>query len=331
MVIFIFKEKEKESQVPSDQDFAYGEVERIDKIFMADKGNNKVLLTKEQGYWMVNDKYPVMPVKINTLLETISRMRVINYVSRPKWDQVIRELATTSTKIELYKDEEKKPFKVFHVGGDAFRSQGTYMIMEVDGKVAEKPYLINLPGFVGVLSVRFFTDENDWRDTKIFHYDLDDIKEVEINYPDEEENSFILTVFDRDSFSITSPLKDTQDARNLYKPGVIKYLSDFDFLNAESYANEYEKKDSILGTTPYVNVSVTDYSGTTQKISVFYMPLTKRSKLQFDPYGNQIPYDLDRFYALIHDSREFVVIQDFVFDKIFRKYDDFFVKENSEI
>ena len=73
-------------------------------------------------------------------------------------------------------------------------------------------------------------------------------------------------------------------------------------------------------------MSVTDRTGETKKMTVFYMPLNKRSKLQQDQYGNELPFDLDRFYALINEGKDFVVIQNFVFGKVFRKYEDFLKK-----
>jgi hypothetical protein len=111
--------------------------------------------------------------------------------------------------------------------------------------------------------------------------------------------------------------------RKIYYPGVIKFLSSFDFLNAESFANELGDKDSIISQTPFLVMSVTDKKGKTKKMTVFQMPLNKRSKLQHDQYGNELPFDLDRFYALINDGKDFVVIQNFVFGKVFRKYEDF--------
>ena len=330
-VVFIFTEKKKESQVPADQDFAFQETARIDKIFMADKGGNKVILEKQSNHWIVNNKFPVMPAKIKMLLKTIRTVAVANYVSKPKWDQVIRELATTSTKVELYKDGENQPFKVYHVGGDDSQSNGTYMIMEIDGEVADRPFLLHIPGFTGTLSIRYFLDENEWRDTEVFDYEMEDIKQVHVEYPGAKEQSFVLNVIDADSFSVRSLDGNKSGNQKLYKQGVVKYLSSFNFLNAETYVNDHSKKDSISATTPFAIVSVTDQSDITHNMTVFYMPQTKRSKLQFDPVGNKIPYDLDRFFALVHDGKDFVVIQDFVFSKIFRKYDDFFIPVKEEI
>ncbi|HXH17452.1 MAG TPA: hypothetical protein VNJ07_00085, partial [Chitinophagales bacterium] len=65
-----------------------------------------------------------------------------------------------------------------------------------------------------------------------------------------------------------------------------------------------------------------------KQMVVYHMPLNRRSKLQYDAQGNRLPYDLDRYYAVINNGNDFVIIQDFVFGKIFRKYSDFILKEN---
>jgi len=45
-----------------------------------------------------------------------------------------------------------------------------------------------------------------------------------------------------------------------------------------------------------------------------------------DVNGNEIPYDLDRFYALVNDGEDFVLAQYFAFDRVLRPR-SFFIKE----
>jgi hypothetical protein len=55
------------------------------------------------------------------------------------------------------------------------------------------------------------------------------------------------------------------------------------------------------------------------------MPINQRTKQQTDPNtGRPMLYDSDRYYALINHNKDFVVIQQYVFGKILRQYDDFF-------
>jgi hypothetical protein len=55
-------------------------------------------------------------------------------------------------------------------------------------------------------------------------------------------------------------------------------------------------------------------------IKVFGRPLDRRSKNLLTPkLGQPEDFDADRLYAVIHDGKDTVGIQNFVFDKIFRK------------
>jgi hypothetical protein len=105
----------------------------------------------------------------------------------------------------------------------------------------------------------------------------------------------------------------------------MKYLSSFTFLNVEMYDNDNPKRDSITASTPFASVTVTAKNGETKPMTVYYMPLNRRSKAQFDAQGNYLPHDQDKYYAVINGGKDFVVIQHFVFGKLFRSYHEFFV------
>ena len=123
-IVFFIKNKSQPNQVADNQNFAVENPDLISKIFMADKGNQKVELERHDGYWMVNDKYKAMKAKTEMLLETLIRVNVKYPVSKAEWNSVIKDLATRSTKIELYEKAADKPFKVYHVGGNTSDSRG---------------------------------------------------------------------------------------------------------------------------------------------------------------------------------------------------------------
>ena len=324
VVLFLIQiQKKEETKVSSDQDFAVEDVDTIERIVLADK-NIKADLRREADHWKINGKYKVMQPKMDVLLETLKKIRVEYPVSKTATKNAANELAAKSVRVELYRKDEEKPFKVYYVGGATQDSKGTFMRIELNGAPAEKIYVMNIPGFTGLLDVRYFTDETEWRDTGIFDYDMDDIAQVSVQYPMQPEFSFNLKAFSADSFEI-APAKGYENnaGGKIYKEGVAKYLASFDFLNAEMYDNENPKKDSILNAMPYATVMLTERNGYSKQMTVFYMPLNRRSKSQFDREGKRLPYDLDKFYAVINDGKDFVIIQSFVFGKIFRKYSDF--------
>jgi len=325
-IVLIHHSKREAAKATTDTDFTVANVEVIDRIVLTDK-NATADLRRESNHWLINNKYKAMQPKVNVLLETIQKVAVYSPVSNVRRDAVMKEFEAGSTKVELFRKGEKKPFKVYYVGGNTEDSKGTYMLMEINGTKAAKPYVMSIPGFAGILNVRYFTDETEWRDTNIFSYSPEEIQRVSVQYPGNAFHSFHINVAGPDSFLAFSDVADSEAAHDIYKEGVVKYLSSFSFLNAEAFDNDNPVKDSVIHSTPYVLISVTDKSGTARRMTVYRMPLNRRSKLQFDAQGNQLPFDLDRYYATINEGKDFVIIQNFVFGKIFRKYSDFLLKK----
>ena len=48
--------------------------------------------------------------------------------------------------------------------------------------------------------------------------------------------------------------------------------------------------------------------------------------MQFDEKGNDMTYDIDHYYASIHDEKDFAIVQYYVFGKLLRNYKDFYFK-----
>ncbi|GIV34721.1 MAG: hypothetical protein KatS3mg031_2256 [Chitinophagales bacterium] len=328
LVIFINQNKKQHAQVPPDQDFAVKDVSIIGRIRLTDPQGTTADLRRANGYWTINGKYRVMPSKIQLLLETVQKITISKYVSNVQMPHVMKELSEKATRVELFKEGEEKPFKVYYVGGHTADSKGTYMIMEIKGQKANRPYVMYIPGMEGIVDVRYFTNEEEWRDTRIFSHTLDDIDAVAVTYPEQPENSFRIQVMHEDSFQVFSGAGQTNHPGTLYKEGVKRYLSSFSFIHAEAFVNERAIRDSLVHTRPFAIISLTDKSGSTHEVTIYLMPLNKRSKLQYDQFGNKLPYDLDRYYAFINQGKDFVIIQDFVFGKLLRKYPDFFTKRN---
>ena len=325
VIFYLNREDEIKKEVKDHQEFATKDTEAISRIFIANKTGEKVDLTKTADGWVVNGKYKVMPYKIRELIGTVGSLEIQRPVSKAQWDYAVKMLATKSKKVEIYQNGKSAPFKVYHVGGHTVDGTGTYMIMEEEGQVAERPYIISIPGFEGVLDVRYYTEEESWRHSGIFDFKLSEIAKVEINYTKYPQNSFVINVLDEDSFQVIPTTPELKINELPHQEGLVHYLSSFEYLNAESFQNQNPVKDSILSTTPFLKMSITDKNGTKNGMTVYYMPMNKRSKSRVDIFGDDVPHDLDHYYALINDGQDFVTIQTYVFGRIFKKYRDFFL------
>jgi len=101
------------------------------------------------------------------------------------------------------------------------------------------------------------------------------------------------------------------------------YVQSFTKIYVEGFANERPELDSIKQSKPVCEITVSPKHGDDIRLTIHYMPLNKRSKV--DEKGKAFtPYDPDRFYAFINDGKDMVVVQRFVLGKLFKTYDDFF-------
>lgn len=108
---------------------------------------------------------------------------------------------------------------------------------------------------------------------------------------------------------------------------VLDYITGFYRLNFEEYVTDQlsaKIRDSVAAVTPEVKVKVTDVDGKVNTVKAYLKPNPFRGNPKSEYEMEE--FDVDRLYAFIHDDKEFVIIQYFVFDKVFKRYSDFFLQ-----
>jgi hypothetical protein len=294
----------------SDHDFAVKDTGSITKIFIANKNNQSVTLTrKNKGEWLVNDHFIARPDCINTLLYTINMLDVKTVIDPRSWNNIIKNLAVQAVKVEIY--EGDKRMKVYYVGGETADELGTYMLLS-DPETEEnykQPYIIYIPGFDGYLTTRYFIKEDDWRDRSIFQYYPYDLKSVSIEYP-QADSSFRINIEGKNHFMMDNPVTG-QKATALDTVAVKQYLTYYQSVSWEVTAIT-SKKDSIISTIPIAIIKVEDIKGKVTELKLFHRKAAASAE---GKYGIDYTYDPDRIFALIN-NKDFVVVQYFVFGKI---------------
>jgi hypothetical protein len=306
-------------------DFQVWDTASVTKIYLADRRDNESLLERHENGWTLNGTYKAHPKQVQYLLTTLYKIRVKMPVSVASHDNIVKQLATQSTKVEIYQmvprinlfDKIKlfyheKRTKVFYVGDATMDSSGTFMLKEG----ADKAYIVYIPSFRGFISTRFNAFPDEWRDHTIFHANLADIQSVQIDFNEDPEGSFRIDNVGKHQYKLTR-LSDNQDMP-FDTLRVINFLSSFGNLRFEAlFTNTLPKAriDSIT-SSPYVhNVVLTVKDGTTQDMKTF----NKLVMNSVTDMGGEIgDVDLDRMYALIDGGKDFVLIQNYVFDKVLR-------------
>ena len=304
-------------------DFQVWDTASVTKIYLADRRENESLLERQEHGWILNGIYKAHPKQVNYLLTTLYKIRIKMPVSVASHDNIVKQLASKSTKVEIYQmvprinlfDKIKlfyheKRTKVFYVGDATMDNSGTFMLKEG----ADKAYIVYIPSFRGFISTRFTANPDDWRDHTIFHEKLADIQSVEIDFNEDPEGSFRIDNIGRHQYKLTRLCDNKDLPYDTLK--VINFLSSFSDLRFEAlFTNtmEQERMDSIT-SSPFVhNVVLTSKDGSTQDMRTFKKLVLNGVTDMSGDYGD---VDHDRMYALIDGGRDFVLIQNYVFDKV---------------
>jgi hypothetical protein len=307
-------------------DFAIEDTSTVTKIFIANKNGETALLEREKGdrLWMLNGKYLAREDATTLLLKTFDRIRVKSPVPEPAKETVLKIMAGSGKKVEIYQDYADEPSKIYFVGTATPDHFGTYMILEIPGEGrSPEPYITHMEGFSGHLASRFFTDEMDWRFTGVFNYPDLSISEIDVRNLERPAQSFRIEYESGNDIQLFHTMGD-QYVQNFDTAAVKNYMLLYKKVHAESFMNYLSpaQEDSLLNTVPAYTIRVTDKNGKSKKIDLYNKPSVKE---QFLPNGELAEYDLDRMYGHIK-GREIVVVQRFVFDPILQNIGAFVPK-----
>jgi hypothetical protein len=309
------------------RDFAVKDTAAINRIFIADRRGNSVVLEREKnssgiatGLWLVNKKYHARKDAIKILLETLYNVQMRNYVAKSAYNTIVKQLASTGIKCEVYLNDNSKPYKVIYVGSSTQDTKGTFMMLEN----SSVPFVTEIPGFDGYLTPRFFVNEAEWRWKNVFNLRSNEIGSVEVSYNPDLNRSFRIKYDSENNFSVSSPVSGAV----LLHPDttkVVNYLSQFTDVNFEffDFMMNKQQRDSMLQHQPQAEMILTDKVGKVNRVKFYPMQVNQFSIAKSDTIGNEAKFDADRLYAFMNHDSDLVGVQVFVFGKLFRQLADF--------
>ena len=306
-----------------ESNFQVWDTASVTKIYLADRKERESLLEREPQGWVLNGTYRAHPKQVQYLLTTLYKIRIKMPVSKASHDNIVKQLASQSTKVEIYQNVPRinlfnkvklfyheKRTKVFYVGDATMDSSGTFMLKEG----ADKAYIVYIPSFRGFITTRFTANPDDWRDHTVFHENMADIQSVAIEFNEDPEGGFRIDNMGKHQYKLTRLCDNKDLPYDTLK--VINFMSSFGDLRFEAlFTNSLpqERIDSIT-SSPYVHhVILTDKEGNTKEMKTF-KKLVMNGVTDFG--GDYGEIDRDRMYALIEGGKDFVLIQNYVFDKV---------------
>ncbi|MDG2139251.1 MAG: DUF4340 domain-containing protein [Flavobacteriales bacterium] len=300
--MYLLFDYNKKTALKNEKGFAIENTEDINKVFLSDRKGNNIILSKTNNNWIINDKYDVRDDAIKTLLSTIEQIEIQRPVSNTSFNNVIRQLATTGVKVEIYYHNN---VKVYTVGSSTPDHLGTYMLMDD----AENPYIVHIPGFNGFLSPRYGIQGyelniNNWRDNSIFKINSEEIQEISLLNYNEQEKSFLiqkepLRLINNDSISIKYNINKT-----------VEYFNNFSNIECEKYKG-FEIDISSEKLLFKLNIK---HQGKTDLLEAYSFSKTNKNSNNSKP-------NVERMYAKLNNG-EYMLIQNYVFNKVFISIDD---------
>lgn len=295
--------------------FSVKDTSSIGMIYLVRADGNGIKLVRSDSGWILNDSFRARQNTLQNLLTTIHKQTALHPVPENSHNYVIQSLSGNSVKVELY-NRAKTKLKTFYVGNETHNFTGSYMLMEG----AKKPYVVHVPGQVGYPTPYYTTELKDWRDRTVFKFKEDEIKEVQVVYAEEKLNSF--TIKQNDKITVeTEP--GIAGSNPLNEKRARAYLGFFEEVYCEGYMNGVPDLDSTIASlTKFCSIEVTGKNNRRQHLDIYFMPVNRRSKnLNMEDAG---PYDPDRYFGVMNDFKDTVVVQHLSFQRMFVRAWQFF-------
>lgn len=305
----------------TDRDFAVPDIDRVHKIFIADRLGEKSSLERQGDHWIYDGQYKASKPVMRPLLDAIKKMRIKYKPPQAAVDNIVNVLAAQGIKVELY-DQENELIKSYYVGGGTSDERGTYGILEG----AEQPYVLEIPAWEGNLSVRFRLKGDDWRSKLLFETPIENIRSVAIEYPKQKQHSFVLEQSESGEYSIAPFYELTQAMDGAVNEGKAQdFLHQFKSVSAESFRNQMAGRDSIRQLVPFSRITLVSTQGDTSQATLF--PIIPEQVLTQDvKTGDYVMAgggEIERYYVDTN-SGDFMMAQHLVLKRVLKSYQSFF-------
>lgn len=301
-----------------DMQFAVKNTGDIGKIFIADRTGLTATVVRKEGYWEYNGRWHARKTAMETLLETIENVNVLNIPPKISEPALIRDIASDGIKVEIY-DKKGERMKCYYIGGVTQDEQGTVFIM--DG--SENPYICHLPGFVGTLRIRYLLGDDAWRDRVVFEEKPEDIQSISVEYPQAKSESFRLEKKDAGAYSVTPFFSTTTRFNTDLRQGAVEsYLLQYERRGAEAFETKNPMRDSVTALVPFAIITLKKTDGT-EKYVRFWPIETGYSAVSGGEY-------VERYLTDYNKGEAFLLTQHRVFSPLFRGYSFFYEEKKGK-
>jgi len=235
--------------------FKVADQTKIDRVILK-KGSEQIELHYKGSKWMLNNSHEADRQLIQVFFATLLQAEPHRPVALRQRDSVHQRMVNTGTEVKLFEGEVL--VKNFLVSGNDRKSETYY---ELAGESA--PYLVTIPGYRVYVAAIFELTSLDWRDKRIFNFNWQNFKKLTADNQQNETENMVISFQDK-FFGLegmpevdTTKLNDYLDAVSLVQ--AVRFIP----------IGESERYDSLLATTPYCTIEVTDIANRSYLLNLY--------------------------------------------------------------
>jgi hypothetical protein len=204
----------------------------------------------------LNGSTDVDPGVFANIQAALTKMRMLYKPAQAATKTVLSSLKTNGIQVDIYTNDETKPDKIFFVGTDTQKGEGTFMLLNG----SDQPYVMHLPGLAGGLRSRFEQPEKNFRDKFIYKFTAASLKTIRVEYPKDQSQSFEIQV--EAEPMISSLLAQYTLPKTKQNSGKIQsYIGIFESTGTEGVFNDFPMKDSLFTLIPDCVITLSLKSG----------------------------------------------------------------------
>jgi len=269
VLIFAFPNIKSNSSIDRDL-FQISNLDKIDRVLL-ESPKERTDLKFNGTKWMVNGKYEADRQMITVLFATLKQTVAKRQVAVHLQDSTQKEITSHGIKVSCF--EAGTLSRAIWVGGNALKTE-TYFQTK-DGK----PYLVSIPGYRVYIGSIFELPSNDWRDKRVFNFNWQNIKSLEVTFPSEPKQNFKAS-FKEKFFSIEDISTDTTKL-DLFMDALFQLHSEkiLDSLDIKNYKND-------LVQQPLMEIVIQDVADRSYPLILF--PPDKGSKHLVGKMNDQV-------------------------------------------
>ncbi len=176
-----------------DDCFTIKDSAEINKIIIyksQSENEQTIILQKKENSWKVNNDYIAKNENITEILKTMMLLKIKSPIPENA-KAYVNSILKNSKKVDVFSQD--KIIKTYIIGEAIADMQGNYMkINDLDDI-----YIVHIPALKIDITNKFSADINYWRNKIFCNIKPNQLKKIQITYPQDIQNSFIITIQDK--------------------------------------------------------------------------------------------------------------------------------------